>query len=233
MVRVLLFISLFQLVSLHSLDISTQHGQSWMPHRLEKAEQLAPEARAATASKEGNCVFRGRSMPAHVRAMFSGLAGGLAGSTVSFLLHPLDTLKTISQTAEGRAFPNVLSAGRSLILQKGVYAGLYAGARTVALGSFFSSALYFGTYESVKGYWSAAVPPSLKPMSSSLAAITGNAASSLLFVPKEVLKQRCQVRLSSAMYPRCSAITAQASHVLLFPFREHFEHLAASLVPHE
>ena len=195
-VRVLLLISLSQSVSLNSIDTNSQSGRQWISRRIDQDDRY-PSKIYPASSEEGHCEFRGRSMPAHVRAMISGLAGGLAGSSVSLLLHPLDTLKTVSQTAEGRAFPNVLAAGRNIILQKGVYAGFYAGARTAAFGSFFSSALYFGTYESVKGYWTGAVPPSLKPMSASLAAITGNAASSLLFVPKEVLKQRCQVRIPS------------------------------------
>ena len=60
-------------------------------------------------------------------------------------------------------------------------------------GSFLSSALYFGTYESMKELWAAALPPLSQPLAPSLAAISGNAASSLIFVPKEVLKQRCQI----------------------------------------
>ena len=54
---------------------------------------------------------------------------------------------------------------------------------------------YFGTYEAMKenlGKW---LPPQSQVLCPSLAAVSGNAVSSLIFVPKEVLKQRCQVRL--------------------------------------
>ena len=200
MVRLRFLILLqFQVISLFTVNVGSQNNQISLSNDLDRDRHLRVAHSHAVSSDYGMCDFRGRSMPAHVRAMFAGLAGGLAGSSVSFLLHPLDTLKTISQTAEGRAFPNFVSAGRNIIMQKGIYAGLYAGARTAAFGSFFSSALYFGTYESVRGSWSIALPPSLKPVASSLAAITGNAASSLLFVPKEVLKQRCQVARPSLL----------------------------------
>lgn len=37
--------------------------------------------------------------------------------------------------------------------------GLYAGAMTTSIGSFFSSAMYFATYESMKTYWSVIPDP--------------------------------------------------------------------------
>lgn len=89
--------------------------------------------------------LRGHEIPLYLRGVLSGLAGGLAGSSVSFLLHPLDTLKTIKQANTGGNFKGWIEAGASAIKRKGMYHGLYAGARTAAAGSFFSSALYFGT----------------------------------------------------------------------------------------
>jgi solute carrier family 25 S-adenosylmethionine transporter 26 len=45
----------------------------------------------------------------------------------------------------------------------------------------------------MKEFWRELLPPNSKDFAPSLAAVTGNAASSLIFVPKEVLKQRCQI----------------------------------------
>jgi solute carrier family 25 S-adenosylmethionine transporter 26 len=45
----------------------------------------------------------------------------------------------------------------------------------------------------MKDCWGQALPPVSQGLAPSLAAVSGNAASSLIFVPKEVLKQRCQV----------------------------------------
>jgi hypothetical protein len=89
--------------------------------------------------------LRGHDVPLYLRGVLSGIAGGLAGSSVSFLLHPLDTLKTIKQANTGGNFKGWIEAGAAAIKKKGMYQGLYAGARTAAAGSFFSSALYFGT----------------------------------------------------------------------------------------
>jgi len=99
----------------------------------------------------------------------------------------------MKQANTGAKFQGFLEAGVSAIKEKGLYNGLYAGARTAALGSFFSSALYFGTYESMKECWGNILPPNSQSLAPSLAAVSGNAVSSLIFVPKEVLKQRCQV----------------------------------------
>ncbi|EKX54101.1 hypothetical protein GUITHDRAFT_100348 [Guillardia theta CCMP2712] len=143
---------------------------------------------------DGNkCFLRGYEIPCQLRGILSGIAGGLAGSSVSFLLHPLDTLKTMKQADSTNKFSGWIDGGLKAVKERGLYHGLYAGARTAAAGSFISSFLYFSTYESMKGVWSNILPDKTKNFSPSLAAMTGNAVSSLIFVPKEVLKQRCQV----------------------------------------
>jgi hypothetical protein len=80
-------------------------------------------------------------------------------------------------------------ASASIVRDKGIVKGLYAGALTSSVGSFFSSAMYFATYESMKTYWGRVLPDDMMGISASLAAVSGNAVSSLVFVPKEVLKQ--------------------------------------------
>ena len=97
---------------------------------------------------------------------------------------------------------------------------IYTGLPTAVFGAMPSSALYFGTYESVKtrllGAAARMFPPDgarggigndvvrrgegegLHPAARAgahaVAAACGNAASSLLFVPKEYVKQKIQVR---------------------------------------
>jgi len=39
-----------------------------------------------------------------MRGLYAAAAGGFAGSSVSFLLHPLDTLKTMSQADKSQSF---------------------------------------------------------------------------------------------------------------------------------
>jgi len=111
-------------------------------------------------------------MPLYLRGVLSGFAGGLAGSSVSFLLHPLDTLKTMQQANTGGNFKGFLEAGAAVVKEKGFYRGLYAGARTAAFGSFFSSALYFATYESMKECWANLLPLSSQSLAPSFAAVS-------------------------------------------------------------
>ncbi len=165
--------------------------QRWRGHtRLARLATVLP---ASPGLAVDTVSLRGHEVPFYLRGLVSGIAGGLAGSSVSFFLHPLDTLKTMQQADTGAKFKGFIDAGAAAIKRQGLYHGLYAGARTAALGSFFSSALYFGTYESMKEFWRELLPPNSKDFAPSLAAVTGNAASSLIFVPKEVLKQRCQI----------------------------------------
>ena len=78
--------------------------------------------------------------------------------------------------------------------------GLYRGIFPAMLGAMPSSALYFGTYECVKRRLSSLATPqtsgrpdaSLRPFMHLLAASSGNAMSSMLFVPKEFVKQQLQ-----------------------------------------
>eukprot|EP00961_Rhodomonas_salina_P115323 1552182-Rhodomonas_salina.8 len=73
--------------------------------------------------------FQGYDVPIGIRSILSGLAGGLAGSSVSLLLHPIDTLKTVTQD-KGRNYKSFWDAGVQVCKEKGVVTGLYSGART-------------------------------------------------------------------------------------------------------
>lgn len=107
---------------------------------------------------------------------------------------------------------------------------IYTGLPTAVFGAMPSSALYFGTYEAVKsrllsiaarvcfvneggatggdrggdltGNGGEGLHPLARAGAHALAAACGNAASSLLFVPKEYVKQKIQVqsRLSRRAY---------------------------------
>ena len=117
-------------------------------------------------------------------------AGGLAGGVTNALLFPLDTIKTIRQS-------NPTIASTSLAIQRVKSLGLgylYSGFVPSVFGSIPSSALYFGGYESSKKF--------LKPLFNgriprvyihTISAALGNVLSSLIFVPKEAIKQQIQV----------------------------------------
>lgn len=128
-------------------------------------------------------------------------AGALAGGFTNGLLHPLDTLKTLRQ-ADGSRYRNTAAAAKALVRQRGV-SGLYGGIVPAVLGAMPSSAMYFGTYDFVKDGLTAlsadlrartdgrvCLPRAVVHAS---AAAAGNVASSLIFIPKELIKQRSQL----------------------------------------
>jgi len=139
------------------------------------------------------------------------LAGALAGGFSNMVLYPIDVAKTLRQAGPA-------SRGASLSSQARIYGlgSLWAGLTPAVLGSMPSSALYFGVYEYVKRRLVAGIRPRTEASSSissdgskelyhrrvqvlrrwtahALAAAAGNTASSLIFVPKEVLKQQLQM----------------------------------------
>lgn len=134
-------------------------------------------------------------------------AGGVAGALTNCVLFPLDTVKTIRQ-ADPSKFPGALPAALSVLRTKGL-SGLYSGISPALVGSALSSALYFGTYELVRrhirrisasdGRGVFASPLQRMP-GNAIAAASGNIASSVLFVPKEVVKQRMQAGLDSGRF---------------------------------
>jgi len=173
-------------------------GRSGCQQQHDRRHRLAASVAAVGIASAGNVgvetvTLRGHEVPLYLRGVLSGFAGGLAGSSVSFLLHPLDTLKTMKQAntgvcewvggcgcgcgwvclrahsalasrervravglascvhaqcfgyktcdaamltpapaAAGGNFRGWLEAGGAAIKQKGLYNGLYAGARTAA-----------------------------------------------------------------------------------------------------
>lgn len=122
-------------------------------------------------------------------------AGGMAGMVTNTILHPLDTVKTVRQS-DPRRFPGVAPTIMAIIRNRGPLA-LYAGIVPALIGSALSSALYFGTYELAKKRITQLLPQSGTKRSTrvpvtAISAACGNIASSILFVPKEVVKQRMQ-----------------------------------------
>ena len=109
-------------------------------------------------------------------------------------MHPLDTVKTkqqatslnIRSTAQRISF-------KSTLQKEGVQKGLYAGYSAAMLGSFPSTAVFFGTYEYIK-----TVLIDQKQYNETLvyllAGFSGDLVSSVIYVPSEVLKTRLQLQ---------------------------------------
>ncbi|KAK4781333.1 hypothetical protein SAY87_017439 [Trapa incisa] len=131
-----------------------------------------------------------KSLPLSTRhlifgALYSGfIAGGAAGVVVEAALYPIDTIKTRLQART-----------RKIILR-----GLYSGLGGNLVGVLPASALFLGVYEPTKQKLLNILPENLSAIAHLTAGALGGAASSLVRVPTEVVKQRMQIgHFSSAL----------------------------------
>ncbi|KAM0321706.1 hypothetical protein ACHAQA_009945 [Verticillium albo-atrum] len=129
--------------------------------------------------------------PPYLHAM---IAGGIGGSTGDMLMHSLDTVKT-RQQGDPHVPPKYNSLGTSYYTiwrQEGVRRGLYGGWKPALGGSFPGTMMFFGTYEwSKRVLIDRGVPHHLAYFS---AGFLGDLASSIVYVPSEVLKTRLQLQ---------------------------------------
>lgn len=114
-----------------------------------------------------------------LRVLFEGsIAGGTAGVIVETALYPIDTIKTRLQAVRG---------GGKIILK-----GLYSGLAGNLAGVLPASAIFVGVYEPAKQKLLKTFPENLSAFAHLTAGALGGAASSLVRVPTEVVKQRMQ-----------------------------------------
>lgn len=114
-----------------------------------------------------------------LRILFEGsIAGGAAGVIVETALYPIDTIKTRLQAVRG---------GGKIILK-----GLYSGLAGNLAGVLPASAIFVGVYEPAKQKLLKTFPENLSALAHLTAGALGGAASSLIRVPTEVVKQRMQ-----------------------------------------
>ncbi|KAB2030801.1 hypothetical protein ERO13_D05G248100v2 [Gossypium hirsutum] len=106
------------------------------------------------------------------------IAGATAGVFVEAALYPIDTVKTRLQAARG---------GGKVVLK-----GLYSGLGGNLAGVLPASAIFLGVYEPAKQKLLKALPENLSAFAHLTAGALGGAASSLVRVPTEVVKQRMQ-----------------------------------------
>lgn len=106
------------------------------------------------------------------------IAGGAAGVVVETVLYPIDTIKTRIQAAR--------------VGSKIHWKGLYSGLAGNLAGVLPASAIFVGVYEPTKQKLLKLFPENLSAFAHLTAGAIGGAASSLIRVPTEVVKQRMQ-----------------------------------------
>ena len=117
------------------------------------------------------------------------VAGGLAGGIATFIIYPIDTLKTIMQTDLSRGPRKKFLSSDMILNPKRMYAGILPA----VIGAIPSSAIYFGGYEFTKAYLNSRANATIsRPLINMISAGSGNILSSIIFVPKERIKQQLQ-----------------------------------------
>lgn len=122
------------------------------------------------------------------------IAGGFGGAVGDSTMHSLDTVKTRQQGfLHSLKYKNMIPAYRTILKEEGFFRGLYGGYTPAILGSLPSTAAFFGTYE----YSKRALINDLhlnETVSYFIAGVLGDLASSVFYVPSEVLKTRLQLQ---------------------------------------
>ncbi|KAF5177324.1 Mitochondrial carnitine carrier [Thalictrum thalictroides] len=120
-----------------------------------------------------------------------GLAGALSGTFVSLCLHPVDTIKTVTQS-HSMAEKSIFHVVRSIISDRGV-TGLYRGVASNIASSAPISALYIYSYESIKGALLPLLPKEYHSLVHCIAGGCASIATSFIFTPSERIKQQMQI----------------------------------------
>ena len=137
-------------------------------------------------------------------------AGGLAGGVTNAILYPMDTMKTMRQSDPN--IKNMLDALKKL--QKTGMMKAYSGILPAVIGAIPSSALYFGTYEFSKEIFTSINVS--RPLIHMISAATGNIMSSLIFVPKEMIKLKMQAITTGSIPVTLNGMTvAETSNIVL------------------
>ncbi|GKC32319.1 S-adenosylmethionine carrier 1, chloroplastic/mitochondrial-like protein [Tanacetum coccineum] len=153
--------------------VSLQHNlQNTFKHKIYSSKD-APKTHVVSISKKADNPFD------FVRVLLEGaVAGAAAGVVVEAALYPLDTIKTRLQAVRG---------GGQIVLK-----GLYSGLAGNLAGVLPASAIFIGVYEPTKQKLLKSCPENFSALAHLTAGAVGGAASSIIRVPTEVVKQKDQ-----------------------------------------
>ncbi|CEG41959.1 mitochondrial carrier (bou s-adenosylmethionine carrier) [Plasmopara halstedii] len=126
-----------------------------------------------------------------VRALWSGAVAGIVADS---LLHPLEVinLRMKIQKQPSSKYSSILRSIRTILKEEGVR-GYFGGLSTTLLASPVCTAMYFGTYETLKSIAAPHVSEEQRGMVYFLAGAMSEAIISAVSVPSEVIKSRLQL----------------------------------------
>ncbi|KAG6961288.1 hypothetical protein JG688_00009173 [Phytophthora aleatoria] len=126
-----------------------------------------------------------------VRALCSGAVAGVVADS---MLHPLEVinLRMKIQQQPSAKYSGILRSVRTILKEEGVR-GYFGGLSTTLLASPVCTAMYFGTYETLKATAAPLVSEEHRGVVYFLAGAASEAIISAVSVPSEVIKSRLQL----------------------------------------
>ncbi|GAQ77631.1 mitochondrial substrate carrier family protein [Klebsormidium nitens] len=178
---------------------SLQATAQRLPHQFKRPPGQSPRRRKANrglhlVSAVGNparAKVGASSSASGVGASKNALAGGLAGGLVALSLYPVDTIKTLVQAETGAGQRSIPRIFQKLVEKHGMF-GLYRGLGSNLVTATPISAIYASTYEAVKEVLLPHLPPKFQSVAHCSAGAAASVATSFVFTPSEVVKQRMQ-----------------------------------------
>lgn len=171
-----------QVYTSSTIPISFEHHHN-EPHIRTSGSKDSEQSRDQDDEGESNSPI--------LHCMIAGGFGGMVGDTA---MHSLDTVKTRQQGFPSNPnYKNMIPAYINIFKNEGFFRGLYGGYTPAIIGSFPSTAAFFGTYE----YSKRAMINDFginENIAYFMAGILGDLASSVFYVPSEVLKTRLQLQ---------------------------------------
>lgn len=184
------------LLALGTSAYEENHHNSEKDHLQESKKNQLKEFSIEDKSKV-NILSSRHDRPGFARQEHA-FAGAFAGIFVSLCLHPVDTIKTVTQSCR-TDHKSIHDISRSIISERGV-TGLYRGIASNIASSAPISAVYTFTYESVKGALLPLFAKEYHPLAHCVAGGCASIATSFIFTPSECIKQQMQV---SSRYQSC------------------------------
>jgi len=118
-------------------------------------------------------------------------AGAFATVIGDLTMHPIDCIKTLQQSTEGRGL-SMIGASQK-ILQKSGPAGFFSGVGTYVVSDGLAGSVKFSSYEAMKLWVDSKVPEEYRGTALFGIAAIAFLASSVVLVPGELIKQRLQM----------------------------------------
>ncbi|EKX33184.1 hypothetical protein GUITHDRAFT_120626 [Guillardia theta CCMP2712] len=121
------------------------------------------------------------------------IAGGIATAVGDLALHPIDTIKTVQQSAAaGSPSASIFGACSKIMREGGGLGGFYAGVGPYVTFDSLAGCVKFAAYEVCKTIADQHVDENLKPFTHFLSAAVAFIACSVVLVPGELMKQQLQ-----------------------------------------